>query len=188
MRNISKHIYRSYRVVGEILIISSVTIFITYFYMWLSSPEKTPLGENMVRHEFILIPGVLAAKPITFTVLIAILGYILVMASIKNPIRRSSLETIYIVESIAIFFLFISAYELVFNFMYWSSLINIEYLKSGSIVNIDLLSSKFLYSDYSWNLVFATKFFFMILSICLITIFFTDRWLKKYMLNKFSEK
>ena len=167
-----------YKIVGLVMIICTVTIYLVYFYMWLVNLGASPFGENMVKTEITIIPRTITIKPITLTVIMAILGYILVLESIRYPSAKISREKIYIIEITALILLFVSLYELIFNFMYWGSLITVEFLTKGSSVNIDLLSSKFPYSDFSWNLVYATKFFFMITAISILTVFFTNRWLR----------
>lgn len=179
MQNPMKQLYKGYRIVGMLMIIFAVTLYSIYFYIWLKAPETHPLGENMVKYEITIVPRIFTIKPITLIIVVMIFGYILVLESIRNPLAKTSVEKLYTIEAIALIILFISVYELIFNFMYWNSLITTEFLVKGSTVNIDLLSSKFPYSKFSWNLVFATKFFFMISSISILTIFFTNRWLKK---------
>jgi hypothetical protein len=137
----------------------------------------TPLGENMVKYEINIVPKIIMIKPLTLAVVSGVTGYILVLESIENPLKHSSLYTLKIVEVISYFFLIVSSYESLFNFMIWGAKISLL-LNSNTNSNIDLIWSKFPYSRYSWNLVFATKFFFMILLLSIITIIFTNRWVK----------
>ena len=166
-----------FRPIGYILIILASILILSHFITWLINGGNTPLGENMVNYELTLIPGVLMMKPITLSIMMEIIGYLLILESIKNPYTQVSENTIKIIEVISVFFLFISTYELLFNFMYWGSIIS-TLLREGNSINIDLISSRFPYSKYSWNMVFATKLFFMIFFLSILTLIFINRWRK----------
>ena len=175
--NISRKLFKLFRPVGLILIIIASILFIGHFILWIGDGGSYPLGENMVNYELNIIPGILMMKPITFSIVVGTMGYLLVLESIENPYRVVSEETMKLIEAISIFFLFISLYEILFNFMYWGAAIA-TLLGGGEAVNIDLIASKFQYSKYSWNLVFATKLFFMIFFFSILTLVFINRWRK----------
>ena len=167
-----------YKITGLAMIICAAILYLVYFYMWLENLGVSPFGENMVKTEITIIPRTITIKPVTLTIIITILGYILLLESVREHPAKLSREKIYIIEITALILLFVSLYELIFNFIYWNSLITVELLTKGSSANIDLLSSKFPYSNYSWNLVYATKIFFTLVAISILTVFFTNRWLK----------
>ncbi len=174
LRSIGRTLFRLFRPVGLIMILIAAALFIGHFISWIGGGGSSPLGENMVNYELSIIPGIIMMKPITFSIIVGTMGYLLVLESIKNPYTVVSEETIKIIEVISVFFLFISLYELIFNFMYWGAAIS-TVLGEGE-ANVDLISSKFPYSRYSWNLVFATKLFFMILFFSILTLIFIFRW------------
>lgn len=166
------------RYAGIVLLLFSIALYVGFAVQWIMEGCSTPLGENMVLNEIILIPNILMFKPITLATATGILGYALTLESIRNPLGRVPRGAFYVIEAALIVVLFMSIYELGFNLMYWSSLI-VKYNVSNLDINIDSLYSKFEYSKYSWNLVFATKFFLLLTSLSATSIYFINRWLRQ---------
>lgn len=164
------------RIIGLILIIVSIYLYITNFLGWLSSGGETPLGENMVNNEIVIIKNILMFKPITLAMISGALGYLMVLDSITDPLTTDKRIVIArLAKIVAYAFLIISGYEFIFNMMIWSAYIALY----GNNINIDLIYTQFPYTKYSWNIVFATKLFFMILVISLGTIYYVTRWERK---------
>ena len=166
---------RILKYLGLLLIVSSLIMLFGYIAIWFSHGMTEPVGQNMVDKEIIIIPKTVTLKPITLIIVLCLTGYLFVFESISNPLKKISPSTLRIIEIIAFIALIISVYELIFNFMIWGSMITATYVVEGNMTrpNIDLLYTSFPYSKYKWNLVFATKIFYMITFMAIITIYFT---------------
>lgn len=161
------------RATGIILILLSSYLYISYFLAWIQDGGVDPLGENMVNNEIVIINNVIMFKPITLAMITGALGYIITLESASMPL--TSLKRLWIAKLskiIAFVFLIVSGYEFTFNMMIWSAYI----VLSGDNINIDTIYTHFPYSKYSWNIVFATKLFFMILIMAIATIYYISRW------------
>ncbi len=164
------------RIIGLTLLIISSFIYISSLIQWIIEGGADPLGENLVNKEIVVINNILMFKPISIAMVTGALGYIMILESIKDPFKTN--RRILIAKTskiIAYAFLIISAYEFIFNMMLWAAYI----IVNGGTINIDEIYTHFPYTHYSWNIVFATKLFFMILVISLATIYYISRWEKQ---------
>jgi len=167
------------RYIGWINLAISITLFISFFIHWVLFEPNRPLGENMVREEIIIFKDILYFKPITLASLTGILGYILLLESIEGPLKQvTHISVLRISRIIAFTSLGIFLYEYLFNLMYWAALII-----KGGYSNIDLIYTKFPYTRYSWNIVYATKLFLMGLILSIITIFYTYKLERNHLMG-----
>ncbi len=161
------------RVIGILLILLSSYLYISYFLAWMQDGGVAPLGENMVNNEIIIINNIIMFKPITLAMITGALGYIITLESANMPLtNQKRLWIAKLSKIVAFVFLIISGYEFTFNMMIWSAYIVLH----GNNVNVDKIYTHFPYSQYSWNIVFATKLFFMILIMAIATIYYISRW------------
>lgn len=140
-----------------------------------SGDELTPIGHMLVSSEVHIIPGLVYMKPITISVLLIVLGHLfgLEYIDVNVRLRRSSLHALTI---ISLFAMFVSSYEVMYNFMLWGSLIS-SLSRNGAVEhNIDMLVNPFPNPDMAWNLVFATKVFTTILFMSVVTLVYVVKW------------
>jgi hypothetical protein len=135
-----------------------------------------PVGYYMVNYEIDVVPGLLYFKPITITVFLLALGYLAGLEVVDRSDRRFSRGGIAIITVGALFFTFLSLYEVLFNFMLWGSLISSLAVDGNVSYNIDFLSNYFPNPNRPWNLVFATKTFTLLFFISIATVIYGFRW------------
>jgi len=161
------------RAIGIALVLLAAYLYIANFVTWINEGGSKPLGENMVDKEIIIINNIIMFKPISLAMISGALGYLMTLESMRDPLTSDGRRLIAKAAKItAYLFLIISGYEFAFNMMIWSSYIVLY----GDGANVDKLATKFPYTQYSWNIVFATKLFFMILIISLATIYYISKW------------
>ncbi len=136
-----------------------------------------PVGTNMVDKEIIIIPGYLYMKPVTLMVLLAYASYVTgLQALTRHAIENWGRPLIQLIEAAALFFAYLSGYEVLFNFTLWSALISSITVDGTPVGNIDLLYNPFPNPETPWNIVFATKIFTLIFAMSLTTVYFTRKW------------
>ncbi len=136
-----------------------------------------PFGENMVSIEIVFIPNVIFMKPITIAV---IFGYLAVLTTLSHigdyAIERWGEKEFFILEVFTGILMFISGYEILFNFTLWSAMIA-SITTSGTVNgNIDLLYNVFPNPDTPWNIVFATKIFYLMFLSSATSFYYVNRW------------
>jgi hypothetical protein len=175
---IFKAIYNSLKQISIILITLSIIIFLYYiFRSIIGLDEFFPFGNNMVNHEIIFIPHILYMKPVTLIVILGYSGFLCAMLHLDKSWGYNLNEYEYVIlELIVGILLFITVYEVVFNFMLWGALISSISAKGVVIGNIDLLANQFPNPARPWNLVFATKIFYTFSITFATALYFLEKW------------
>ncbi|HIQ13057.1 MAG TPA: hypothetical protein EYH44_01520 [Thermoprotei archaeon] len=156
----------------------SLTIFIYHIGRALIGLDPLyPFGENMVSYEIVVIPNVVFMKPATMAV---IFGYIAVLTTLSHiseyAIRRWNEKEFFTIELVTGTLLFISGYEILFNFTLWSALIA-SMASSGTVYgNIDLIINTFPNPETPWNVVFATKIMYLIFVSSATSFYYVNKW------------
>ncbi len=167
---------RKYIAIASTLI--SLGLFIYYIGRSLLGLDPLyPFGENMVSIEIVFIPNVIFMKPITIAV---IFGYLAVLTTLSHigdyAVERWSEKEFFIIEIFTGMLMFISGYEILFNFTLWSAMIA-SITTSGTVNgNIDLLYNVFPNPDTPWNIVFATKIFYLMFLSSITSFYYVNRW------------
>ncbi len=162
--------------IGPILLTTGMIMFMYYMIKAYISGNFIPIGTSMVNSEITIIPHIIYAKPITIFIFVIFIGYVLTLISLtERAIKWSETDYIFI-DALAFFSIFLSLYEIFFNFSLWTALI--ASISDMGIVlrNIDLLYNKFPKPELSCNLVFATKIFYLIFLMGIVTLYFTNLW------------
>jgi len=178
LRRILDYIVDASRYLSPILIFSGIIIIIVgaiIIPVTSNDVKMTPVGHLLVSSEIDIIPGVLFMKPITLAVCLIALGYLLGLEYLDMRLKLSR-NSVYVIAILSLFFMFISLYEVMYNFMLWGSLISSLSQQGLVKYNIDTLANTFPNPDHSWNLVFATKIFSSILFLSTITFLYTLKW------------
>jgi len=157
---------------------ASISILLYYLLRAMSGIDPFyPVGTNMVDREITLIPNLVYMKPITIFVITTYIAYVVGLTTMSNHVvKKWNKKMLDFIDMLALTFAFISGYEILFNFTLWSALISSITINGLPQDNIDLLYNSFPNPDTPWNIVFATKIFTLIFSMCLTTLFFTSKW------------
>ncbi len=176
------HIIESLVNIRKYIAISSILISIAIFTYYigrsiLGIDPLYPFGENMVKYEIVIIPNLIYLKPVTLAIIIGYLGILTLLSHLTNyAIKNWSEHHFFILEVISGTLMFISGYEILFNFTLWNSLIS-SLAKNGEISdNIDLLYNIFPNPNNPWNLVFASKIFYFTFLSAITTFYYVNRW------------
>jgi len=175
---IFKPIYNNLKLVSIILITLSLSIFFYYLSRSIMGIDKVfPFGSNMVDREIIFIPHFLYMKPVTLIMLLGYTGFLCGMFHLDKSWGYTLREHEYIIlELIAGVSLFVTIYEVIFNFMLWGALIT-SIAENGVVIgNIDLLVNQFPNPAQPWNLVFATKAFYTFSITSGTALYFLEKW------------
>lgn len=167
---------RKYIAIG--LVIAASSIFIYYIGRSLIGFDPLyPFGENMVSIEIVIIPNVIYMKPITIAIILAYLAVLTILSHIGDyAVEKWGEREFFILEVFTGILMFISGYEILFNFTLWSAMIS-SLTTSGTVNgNIDLLYNVFPNPDTPWNLVFATKLFYLIFLSSTTSFYYLNRW------------
>jgi len=178
LRGMLKIVYNNLKQISITLIILSLAIFLYYILRSiLGIDEFFPFGNNMVNHEIIFIPHFLYMKPVTLIIILGYTGFLCGMFHLDKSWGYNLSEYEYVIlELIAGIFLFITAYEVIFNFILWDALISSISINGVVVGNIDLLANQFPNPAQPWNLVFATKIFYTFSIISGTAIYFLEKW------------
>jgi len=167
---------RKYIAIGST--IASSSLFIYYIGRALMGLDPLyPFGENMVSIEIVFIPNILFMKPITIAV---ILGYLAVLTTLSHistyVVENWGEREFFVLEIFTGVLMFVAGYEILFNFTLWSAMI--ASITTSGIVNgnIDLLYNVFPNPDTPWNIVFATKIFYLIFLSSATSFYYINRW------------
>jgi len=163
------------RTVYKIICILSVIVMIatvTYGTVVAIIQGVDVVGETFVTVEFPppeLIP-IFYAKPVTW-LSVSIIAFWFSFFELE---KKRILSLPKFIRQISIFIAFIiaamSAYEVFFNFTIWGALMAKEAIVGE--LNPDVLKNIFPNPEVPWNLVFATKMFFVITVVALYTFYF----------------
>ena len=167
---------RKYIAVGSTIAASS--LFIYYIGRSLIGLDPLyPFGENMVSIEVVLIPNVIFMKPITIAVILAYLAVLTTLSHIGDyAVKKWGEKEFFVLEVFTGILMFISGYEILFNFTLWSAMIA-SLTTSGTVNgNIDLLYNIFPNPDTPWNIVFATKIFYLMFLSSVTSFYYVNRW------------
>lgn len=127
-----------------------------------------PFGANLADHDF---PFPFFAKPVSYLALASVAFIYCGLRVYKHRLANWSQFR----KSVLRLFLFVlafgSAYEVLFNFMYWGSLYVIEAIQKN-VINPDVIVSLY---PWSWSLLFATKMYLALFAISAYTIYFMRR-------------
>ena len=176
----------SYIKYSYIFFISFSLIILSYFLIRviLGFDNLFPVGENMVTTE---VPHQLffKMKPITWFVLFFISGWIIFFETEQDKINRilsTKRRFLYILTFILIF---ISGYEVIYNFSLWSGLMAVSSILSTTTENLynwnpDLLVNPYPNPNMPINLVFATKIVYLIFFLSVYTNIYINKMEKKY--------
>ncbi|RLG61322.1 hypothetical protein DRN87_02840 [Candidatus Geothermarchaeota archaeon] len=173
-----KAIYDNLKPISIILIVSGAGILFYYLIRGIVGLDPLfPVGENMVDNEIIIIPDLIYIKPITLSLIMIYLGTVCGLEHLSKGWGLKLSDAGYsIIKIFLLLIIFISLYEIFFNFMLWCSLIS-SIATSGDISgNIDLLVNKFPNSEQPWNLVFASKLFYFYFLTSLTGVYYIERW------------
>ena len=135
-----------------------------------------PFGSHMVETEFPPYSPVFA-KPVTYFVFFLILGWLFGIESIKERVSRWPPAYRRLALVISVFIIFVSGYEVLYNFTLWSSLMT--WAKMSGTLNPDILINPFPKEEMAWNITFATKIYTAILFISVITTIYLYRMRSK---------
>lgn len=159
-----KQLYKIGAWVSGLIIIA---VFV-YGLVRTASGGTVPFGANLADRDF---PFPFFAKPVSYLALSSVAfiycGLRLYQSRLAkwSPFKKAALRLFLFVLA------FGSAYEVLFNFMYWGSLYVIEAIENG-VVNPDLISSLF---PWSWSLLSATKMYSALFMMSAYTIYFMRR-------------
>ncbi|NWG09544.1 MAG: hypothetical protein HXX80_04455 [Nitrososphaerales archaeon] len=131
------------------------------------------VGETLVNIEFPPMEFLFYAKPTTWLVASMIAFWFCFLELNKERILNLPRSIRQVCTLLAFFVLSMALYEVLFNFTIWGGLI-----ASTSILgelNPDVLVNPFPNPEVPWNLVFATKIFFVITIISFYTFYFLRR-------------
>ncbi|MFQ5710455.1 MAG: hypothetical protein ACE5GD_01610 [Candidatus Geothermarchaeales archaeon] len=142
------------------------------FRAFIGLDDFFPVGENMVVIEFPPPPFPLYAKPITYFAFFFALGWMFGLEAIKDVVKEWPKNLITLIFILTGFFAYFMGYEILFNFMLWSTLISISSNNGKLEVNPDLLANSFPNPSMTWNLVFATKIFTVLFFVSIYTMYF----------------
>jgi len=173
--------FRWLKILSISLIILGLLLLIygSFVYPILINEPIKPYGRYMVSYEVNIIPGYVYMKPITITVIILFLAFILGLEYLDLNGGITSNSTILFLIISSSLCVFVGFYETLFNFILWSSLIS-SIAKNGVVHgNIDVLVNTFPNPNEPWNLVYATKIFSLILFIGIFTFIFAYKWSRK---------
>lgn len=142
---------------GVFYISATIMAAITMYALYASiieylSTGKIVIGEVLVTTEF---PANGLSKLVTYLMIVSVLAWYCVTKlggeKVKDikPALKALLQLIVLVIAV------VSLYELVYNFMVWSSLITVDALQG--IIKLDAINVPYPNPTTPWNLVFATK-------------------------------
>lgn len=155
-----------------------IILFGTIFFPLLLNLDISPVGRFLVFIEIDIIPGLIYMKPITISVFLIAIGYLLGIEYVDSNCHLN-INIIRVISILSLFIFFLSLYEVLYNFMLWGSLIS-SVAKDGEIhYNIDTLENIFPNPEQAWNLVFATKIFTLLSFLSAITFLYSLTWKKK---------
>lgn len=172
------HILKFRKYIALLTTISSLSILMYHIGRALMGLDPLyPFGENMVSYEIVIIPNFIFMKPITIAV---IFGYIAVLTTLSHisdhAIRRWGEKEYFTIELFTGTLMFISGYEVLFNFTLWSALIA-SMASSGTVYgNIDLIYNIFPNPETPWNIVFATKIMYLTFVSSATSFYYVSRW------------
>jgi hypothetical protein len=149
---------------------SAITILTTLLYGTLSSALGTGgvvgFGPSLVNASF---PSPYFAEPVSYLAVACVTLFYTGLRLWQNKVAQWSHLKLATLQLLALVLAFVSAYEVLFNFMAWGSYFTVQ-LMHGSIANV--LTSQV---STPWNLVFATKMFAALFLISGYTVYFLRR-------------
>lgn len=133
----------------------------------------------MVGTEFPPSSFLLYAKPITYITYFFILGWIFGVHSLRERFLKWSPSLRTFIICLLAFFVFLTGYEVIFNFALWTSLMVVGDLMGN--LNPDILINKFPNVNVTVNITFATKIFTSLFFVCLYTLYYLYRFRERSM-------
>lgn len=175
---------RQYFKYASLIFLSITLIFVIYYIARIIAglDELYPIGQSLVTKE---IPSPekypIYAKPISYIVVSAMFAWLFGLEALRERFSRVSIQWIRLFMIVAVFTLFISGYEMLWNFFMWAAS-TASLAKEGKITQSpDYLANEYPNPSFSVNFVFATKVFSLVffsafyLLIYLLTIIWSKR-------------
>ncbi len=132
-------------------------LYITSYGMYWSWSDykntgKISVGEIIVKND-LFFKG--SGKLVTYLSIFSVLSWFCVTKIGSKEVERIPKIVKAILSTIVVILIVVSAYEFVYNFTVWGSLITVNMLQKSS--NPDEIAIKYPNPDTPWNLDFATK-------------------------------
>ena len=162
--------YRSlFKYVSVFFLLLAVTISVYYMLrITFGLDPLFPIGENFVVRE---VPSPkdfpIYAKPITYIVYSIMLAWLFGLEALRDRFSRISFTWIELFMVVSAFLMFLSGYEMFYNFTIGSALMASQTQSGKMSYSPDLLVNSFPNPAYPVNLVFATKIFSLIFFVAL---------------------
>ncbi len=148
-----------------------VTAVLVYGLVTAILSGLSAVGTSLVDVEF---PFSFAAQPVTYLSIASVTFFYSGMQVWQYRIARWPLFRLSAIQLAAIVVAFISAYEVLYNFMLWGAFLGNQLLTS-SVAALSLVNSVDSPGPVPWNLVFATKIFFSTFVISGYAVYFLRR-------------
>ncbi len=148
----------SYHVYIVIFYLSAfMMLYITSFGMYWSwvdyqNTGTINVGEIIVKND-LFFDG--SGKLVTYLAIFSVLSWFCVTKIGSQRVENTPKIVKDILSTICVILIVVSAYEFVYNFTVWGSLITIDVL--DKTINLDELNIKYPNPETPWNLVFSTK-------------------------------
>lgn len=150
-------------------IIAGIIVLSTLVWAFVKYPSEQAHGERFVKDEITIIPNLVIFKPITIIVISAFVCWLCALEALRGNIIKLPMLIKRLLFVAFCVIAFVSSYEVIWNFSMWTSahIINPN-LPVDSLNHLDPI----IFPKTSFNFVYFTKMFTLVLAVSLYSIFF----------------
>jgi len=151
-------------------IIAGIIFLSTLVWAFVKYPSEQAHGERFVKDEITIIPSLAVFKPITILVISAFACCLCALEALRGNIIKLPMLIKRLIFVAFCVVAFVSSYEVIWNFSMWTSAHIISPNLPVDSLNHDL--DPIVFPNTSFNFVFATKMFTLVLAVSLYSVFF----------------